>query len=166
MRTDLIEQLHDGSGAGEGDLADGDGAGGEELGGLALQCVEGVQAEERVHQGLGVLVQSGRELGGGDGVVEVLDDQVLGVGGGQAPEVDEEAVPGALLGVAVLEGLEGQVGCAPGEGGDDVGILLQDVEGGALVAAVQVAAQNAGGVVVGSLAGENGAGRFEQLLQG
>jgi hypothetical protein len=33
-----------------------------------------------------------------------------------------------LLSVAVLEGLEGQVGGAPGEGGDDVLILFKDVE--------------------------------------
>lgn len=72
--ADLVEELHHGGGAGQTDLADGDGTGGEELGSFALESVQGVEAEELVHEGLGVLVQGLGEFGGGDGLVEVLDD--------------------------------------------------------------------------------------------
>jgi hypothetical protein len=38
----------------------------------------------------------------------------------------------------VLESLEGQVGCAPGKGGDDVLVFFKNIERGALVASVKV----------------------------
>jgi hypothetical protein len=91
--ADVIEELHHRSSAGQGDLADGHGAGGEELGGFTFQSVEREESEELVHQTLGLGVQGCGELGRGDGFVEVLDNEVLGVGGRQAPEVNQEAVP-------------------------------------------------------------------------
>ena len=52
--------------------------------------------------------------------MEGLDDVVLGVGGGEAPELDEQTVPAAVICVAVPEGAEGEVCGAPSVGGDDV----------------------------------------------
>lgn len=99
-------------------------------------------------------------------MVEVADDEVLGVGGAETPEVDEEAVPGLAVGVAVFEGFEGEEGGAPGEGGDEVGVAAEDVEGGADVAAGEEGVEDAGGVVGRGGAGEDGARGFEELGRG
>ena len=77
VRTDLVEQLHDGGGAGEGDLADSHGARGEELSSLTLKSVQSVKTEEGVEKGLGVGVNRLGQVGSGDGIVEVLDNKVL-----------------------------------------------------------------------------------------
>ncbi|TKW50409.1 hypothetical protein CTA1_8296 [Colletotrichum tanaceti] len=161
--ADLLQQGHDGLGPGEGDLADGDGGGAVELAGLLLEGVEGVEAEEPVQQGDGGGVEAG---GGGrvvEGLVEVLDDHVLGVGGAEAPEVNEQAVPRLLVLVAVAEGLEGQEGHAPGEGGDEVLVGAEDVEGGADVAAAQELGEDARRVVVAVVPLEDGARRLEEV---
>lgn len=55
--------------------------------------------------------------------------------GGESPEVNKEAVPGSLLDVTVLKGLEGQVGCSPGECGDNVSLVFENVESGTGLAA-------------------------------
>lgn len=128
MRTNVIKEVHDGSSAGQGNLANGHSTRGEELSGFALQGVQGEESEELVHEALGLGVQGGGELGRRDGLVEVLDDEVLRVGSGQAPEVDQQTVPGALLGVTVLEGLEGQVSSAPGKGIDNVLVFFEHIE--------------------------------------
>jgi hypothetical protein len=125
--------------------------------------VEGVQAEEAAHEAGSLGVKRGSEFGRGDRVVEVLDDKVLREGSGETPEVNEEAVPRALLDVALLEGLESEVGRAPGERGDDVAVVAEDVKGGTLVAAGEVGLENARGVVSGAFAGEYGTGGFKEL---
>jgi len=83
--------------------------------------------------------------------VEVLDKEVLAVRFTEAVEIDEEVVPGFLLLVAALEGLEGEEGSAPGEGGDEVGGggRGEDVEGAADVGAGVEVGENGGGVVCG-----------------
>jgi hypothetical protein len=85
------------------------------------------------------------------------------MGGRQAPEVNKEAVPRALLGITMLEGLEGEVGCAPGKGSDNVLIFLENIERSALVATVKVCLQDLAGIVVGRLACEDGTSRFQKL---
>lgn len=57
-----------------------------------------LRAELR-HHGLGL-----------QGIMEVLNNEVLGVSRAQSPKVDEQAVPAALLFVAVLERFEGEKG--------------------------------------------------------
>ena len=65
--------------------------------------------------------------------------------------------------VAALEGFEGEEGGAPGEGGDEVGGVGKYVEGGADVLAGVEVGEDCGGVVGGFLAGQDGAGGFEEL---
>jgi hypothetical protein len=55
------------------------------------------------------------------------------------------------------------VGSAPGECGNNVAVIAKNVEGGTLVATGEVCLENAGGVVGGSLAGEDGSSGFEEL---
>ena len=57
-----------------------------------------LRAELR-HNGLGL-----------QGIMEVLNDEILGVSRAQSPKVDEQAVPAVLLFVAVLERFEGEKG--------------------------------------------------------
>lgn len=57
---------------------------------------------------------------------------------GQAVEVDEEAVPRPLLNIALLERLKGQMGSAPGESGNDIEVLLENIERCTLFAAGEV----------------------------
>lgn len=163
MRSDVSEELHDRLCADELDLADCESGGGVELRSLLLEGAEGEEAEELVHGGDGDGVELVGEGRGLQGVVEVLDDEVLRVCGGQAPEVDEERVPRLLLDVAVLEGLKGEVRCAPREGGDDVAVVGEDVKGAALVLCVQEGAEDLGRVVGGCLALEHGARRLEEV---
>lgn len=163
MRANFLQQLHDGLCARELDLPDRDGRAGKELGRLALEGMEGVEAEELLHQGEGVWIQVLFDTVGAEGVVEVFDHEVLRLGGAEAPEIDEEAVPRLLVFVAVFERFEGEEGGAPGEGGDEVGVGAEDVEGGAHVAAREEGVEDAGGVVGGGGAGEDGAGGFEEL---
>ena len=163
MRADVVQELRHGGSLRQRDLPRRDGARGEELGGLALERVQGVETEQLVQGGGGLGAERGAQLGRVDGVVEVLHDQVLRVGGRQAPELNQERVPRALLDIAVLERLEGEVGRAPGERVDDVLVLPQDVERGTLVAAGQVVLEDTAGVVVGGLAGKNGTSGFEEL---
>jgi hypothetical protein len=96
----------------------------------------------------------------------VLDDHPLPVGLGQAVEVDEQVVPGFLLLVAVLAGLEGEEGDAPGEGGDEVFVAADDVEGAADGAAGVEVGEDACGVVCGGFVVEDGAGGFKELEGG
>lgn len=63
----------------------------------------------------------------------------------------------------MLEGFEGQVGGAPGEGVDDLGVRAEDIEGGAHVLATEEVFQNAGCVIVRGVALEDGTGGFEEL---
>ncbi len=42
-----------------------------------------------------------------EGVVEVLDHEVLRVRCAEAPEVDEKRIPGVFLHITMLQGLEG-----------------------------------------------------------
>lgn len=163
MRSNLLEQLHHRLRARELDLPNRHRGGGEELGRFLLEGMQGVQTEQLAHEGQSVRVQLVSDGGGAEGVVEVFDDEVLRLGGAETPEVDEEAVPGLVVFVAVFERFEGEEGGAPGEGGDEVGVGPQDVEGGAHVPAGEEGVEDLGGVVGGGGAGEDGAGGFEEL---
>lgn len=163
--ADVGEQLHDGAGAGELDLAHRDGAGRVELGRLALERVQRIEAEQLVHERLRLRVERARELGALDVLEEVLNDEVLRVRFAEAVEVDEEVVPGFLLLVAVLKGFKGEEGGAPGEGGDDILILAEHVEGGAHVGLVEEVLEDGGGVVGGLLAAEDAAGGLEEVAR-
>ena len=66
----------------------------------------------------------------------------------------------------MFEGFKGKEGGAPSEGRDEVSVRAEDVEGGADVAAGEEGVEDAGGVVYGGSAGEDGAGGFEELLGG
>lgn len=140
VRTDLIKKLHDGSGAGEGDLADSHGAGREELGGFALESVKRVETEESVEEGLGVRINGLGKVGLRDSLEEVPHNQILGVSSGQTPEVNQKAVPRALLSITVLQGLESEMGGTPGESLDNISIILENIERSTLLAAVKVVA--------------------------
>jgi hypothetical protein len=70
--------------------------------------MEGIEAEEFVQDIDGDGVELIAESLALESIVEILDDEVLGVSGGEAPKVNEERVPGVLLCVSVLESLEGQ----------------------------------------------------------
>lgn len=65
--------------------------------------------------------------------------------------------------VAALARFEGQVGGAPREGVDELAVVAEDVEGGADVLALVVLGEDAGGVVGGLFAREDGARGFEEL---
>jgi hypothetical protein len=69
-----------------------------------------------VQEGDGVSVEGGSGLGVVEGGVGVLDEEVLRVGGAEAPEVGEERVPGLAVLVPVPEGFESEKGGAPDEG--------------------------------------------------
>jgi len=75
--SDLLEQLHDGAGTSELDLANGNGGGGVELAGLAFERVKGVETEELVHDCTGLGVKLLIRLWCVQSFVEVLDDHVL-----------------------------------------------------------------------------------------
>lgn len=160
--TNLLEQLHDGACACQLDLADGNGGRGVELAGFLLKSMEGVEAEELVHQTLGGFVNVIR-VDVVEGLVEVLDDHVLGVCAGEAVEVDKEVVPGLLVLVTVLEGFEGQESGTPGKGADEIGVAVENVKGGAGVLAGKEVGEDGGGVVGGLLALEDAAGGLEEL---
>lgn len=113
VRPDLCEEPHDRLGARELDLADGSDGAGEEPRGLAIEGVQGAEAEELVQEGDGVSVEGGGGLGVVEGGVGVLDDEVMRAGGAEAPEVDEERVPGLAVLVPVPEGFEGEEGVRP-----------------------------------------------------
>lgn len=125
--------------------------------------MEGVEAEEFVHERYGLGVKFLRDGIGTQGLVEVFHDEVLRVGGTQAPEIDEEAVPGAFLLVTVFEGLEREEGGAPGESGDEVFVTAENVEGGTHVAAREKGFENCACVVIGGFAGKDGSCRFQKL---
>ncbi|KAI7515059.1 hypothetical protein KC347_g286 [Hortaea werneckii] len=141
VRPDLLEQLHHGARAGELDLSDRDSGRGVELARLLLERVKRVQAEELVHDvhrlGAELAGRGGRACRrgcGGEGFVEVLHDHVLAVGAREA-----------------VERFEGEEGAAPGEGGDNVFVLVEDVEGGAGVLAFEEGAEDVGGFVGGGV---------------
>ena len=79
--SNVLEELHDGRGACQHNLAHSDGRRGVKLAGLLLERVQSVEAEELVHQALGggVEVVAVEAL---EGLVKVLDNHVLGVGAG------------------------------------------------------------------------------------
>lgn len=164
VRPDLLEQDLLGVCAGEDSLAVGSGAGGGELGGLLDEGVEGEEPEKVLQDGEGVGGQGRALLLLGEDLVEVLDDHVLGVRLGSAVEVGEHVVPARLELVTLLLHLKGEVGGAPGEGSDDVGVRGEDVEGGTSLGAGEVLSQDGGGLVLSRLAGTDGAGRLEELL--
>ena len=120
VRSDLLQQLHDRLGPRELDLPHRDGARGEEFRRLLLQRVEGVEPEELVHEGGRLGAEVGRHGSRLQGLVEAFDHEILGEGGAEAPKVDEQAVPAALLFVAVLERFEGEERGSPSERCDDV----------------------------------------------
>lgn len=165
VRPDLGEQLHDGAGAGELDLADGDSAGGVEFGSLALESVEGVETEELVHQSLRLRVELAVEFGGLDGLVEVLDHQVLGVRLTEAVEVDEKIVPRFLLLITVLKRLEGEERSTPGECSNDVLVLAEHIECCAHVGLVEEGLEDGGGVVGRLVTVENAASRLQEVTR-
>jgi len=160
--TNLLEQLHDGRGAGELDLTDGDSGRGVKLAGLLLERVQRVQPKELVHHGLGLGVQVVRG-DGVDGFVKVLDDHVLRVGTTETVKVDEERVPGPLCLVTVLEGFESQEGATPGKGRDEIGVRVENVKGSTGVLTTEEVGKDRGGVVAGFLTLEDAAGGFEEL---
>lgn len=94
----------------------------KELTPLLLERMQRPQAEQLGQHIPRCGVSLGRDLRVLQRLVEVLGNEVLGVGFGEAVEVDEEVVPGLLLVVAVLEGFEGEERRAPREGCDDVGV--------------------------------------------
>ena len=122
-----------------------------------------VQTEEAAHETRSFGVKRGGKFGRCDSLVEVPDHDVLREGGGETPEVDEEAVPRALLDVALLEGFEGEVSRAPGEGRDNVAVVAEDVKRGTLFTAGEVSLENARRVVSGAFSGEYGTGGFKEL---
>ncbi len=134
-----------------------------ELRGADLQSVKRKEAEERVHDSDGLRIQLVGERLGLQGVVKVLDNQVLRVGSRQAPEVDEEGVPRALLHITVLQRLKGEVRSPPCESGDDVCVRRQDIERTALVLGVEESAENGGSVVNWCLALQDCACGLEQV---
>jgi len=89
------------------DLADCDSGGGIEFRGFFLERVESVETEELLEDIDGHGVELVTETLALESVVEVLHNEILGVGCAETPEVDEEGVPGVLLGVSVLESFEG-----------------------------------------------------------
>lgn len=148
MWADIGHQLHHSLAAGELDLLDGECAGGVELRGLGLESVQSKELEQAVHNTDRGGVQLVRKGLGLQSIVKVLDNEVLGVCGGQAPEVDEEGVPRLLLDVTVLECLEGEVGSPPCESGNDVAVGGEDVECTALILTCKESAENGSGVVL------------------
>lgn len=164
MRTDLIEKLHNRAGAGKGDLSDGSGTRGEEVGGFTLESMQGMQAEELVEGFAGGSVAEGGGSGrGGDGFVEVLHDEVLGVSSRQAPEVNQETVPRTLLNVTVLQCFESEIGRAPSESSDNVRVVVKYVESGTHITTFEEVLENAGCVVVCALTGKNSTRGFQEL---
>ena len=164
MGSDIVEEFHNCRGLGEADLTGSDGAGGEEFGGFTLEGMQGEEAEEAMHKGCSFLSERSRKVRGGNGLVEILDHEVLRVGGGETPEVDEKAVPRALLAVAVFQCFEGEMSGAPGEGVDDIAVDFEDVERGALLAAGEVGLQDATGVVVAAFSFQDRASGFKELI--
>jgi hypothetical protein len=81
----------------------------------------------------------------------------------QPVKIHEEVVPCFLLLVAVLAGFEGEERHAPCEGGDEVGVGPDDVEGAADGAAGVEVGEDGGGVVGGLFVVEDGARGFEEL---
>lgn len=73
----------------------------------------------------------------------------------EAVKVNEEVIPGLLLLVAVLEGLKGEEGGTPGEGGDKVAVRADDVKGAANLRAGSEVRQNASCVVCRRRTGED-----------
>lgn len=163
MGADLLKEGHNRLGASKHNLSRCDSAGGEKICGLALESVKGVQAEKLVENGGGLWVEGISGFGRGDGFVEVLDDKVLRVGGGEAPEVNEKAVPGSLLDIAMLEGLEGKVGGAPGKSVNDILVVIEDVESGTDVSAGEVVLEDTASVVLSWFSSKDRASRFEEL---
>lgn len=90
VRADLLDELHHGVRARELDLPHRASGAGEELRGLALERVEGVEAVQLVQEGNSLRVE-GLVRGGilEEGVVEALDHEILRVGSAKAPEVNE-----------------------------------------------------------------------------
>ncbi|KAI6753987.1 hypothetical protein HG530_013163 [Fusarium avenaceum] len=130
---------------------------------MRSHVVQGKELEELVHGGEGVGVQRGLGALLLEGLVEVLDYLVLRIGGGQAPEVDQEAVPGLLLLISVLESLEGQERHAPCESINKILITVENVECGANVLSSDELLEDLGDAVVGGLASEDGAGGLEEV---
>ena len=69
--------------------------------------MESIEAEEFVEDVNGGGVELITKRLALESVVEVLNNEVLRVGGTETPEVDEERVPGVLLYVSVFESFEG-----------------------------------------------------------
>lgn len=63
----------------------------------------------------------------------------------------------------MLEGFEREVRCPPGEGSNNITVNPEDIKRCALVSAREIGLEDLAGVVVGSLASEHSASRFEQL---
>ena len=63
----------------------------------------------------------------------------------------------------MLEGLKGQEGRAPGKGADQVGVIVENVKGGARILAGEESGEDLGRVVGRLLALEDGARRLEKL---
>lgn len=147
MRSDLLEELHDGVCPGKLNLSDSDCRRGVEFAGLALESVKSIQSEELLHehQSLGVKVCSGAARV--ESLVEVLDHHILRMGTAQTVKVDQKVVPSLLLLITVLECLECEESRAPGKGGNNVLILSKDIECRANLGLLQEIGQNECGVV-------------------
>jgi hypothetical protein len=163
MRPDFLEQAHDGIGACQADLLLAACTRCVELRTLLLERVQCEQTE-KLHEYIeGLAVNGGR---GGDllqrGEVR-LHDHVLRVCFAQAVEIDKQVVPGLLLLVAVLRGLEGEEGHTPCIRSDEVLIRPNDIKRATNFAARLEFGQDLGSVVGGLFTVENGTGRFKEL---
>jgi hypothetical protein len=163
MRTDLIEQRKSALRACKLDLADCRSSAGEELGSRALEVVQGEELEELVEKGQGVGIERGLCGFVLEGFVEVLHDLVLSVGSGQTPKVNQQAVPGLLLFISVLESLERQERHAPGERVDKVLVTVENVKGSADILSSDKLLEDDRDAVVGSLSSEDCAGGLEEV---
>ncbi len=87
--------------------------------------------------------------------------------GTESPEVDQERVPGDLVLIPSLEAVKGHGGTSPGKSGDEVLVVVHDVEVGfpGFHFGV-VGVKDGGGVIVGLLAGDDGSTTFEKLRRG
>lgn len=82
----------------------------------------------------------------------------------EAVEVDEERVPGLLLLVTVLQGLECEESASPGKCSNNIFVLAKDVKSSAHVGLAKEILEDVSGVVGGFSALEHAASGLEELL--
>lgn len=165
MWTDILHQLHHGLRPDKLDLLHGQSTRRVELRSLLLERVECVKTEQLVNDVHRDGIELVRERLGLQSLVEVLDNEVLRMSSGETQEVDEEGVPGALLNVAVLKSLKGEVSRAPAESGNDIRVGVEDIESATTVLCVEEGAEVVGSVVDWSLALDDGTCGLEKCLR-